>query len=95
MSYFAKKGWTERSVFKLLNDKDDSIFKTGDLLVVDSEIDEDSARFKLKENFNQYQEPYSNWIDFNNLKYIGELAEQCEKFDECNSNESCVGECKF
>ena len=95
MSYFTKKGWTERSVFKLLNNEDDSIFKVGDLLVVDSEIEEDMARFKLKENFNQYQEPYSNWIDFNNLKYIGELAEQCEKFDECNSNEACIGECKF
>ena len=95
MSYFTEKGWTERSVFELLNDEDDSIFESGDLLVVDSDIGEDSARFKLKENFNQYQEPYSNWIDFNNLKYIGEIAEQCEKFEECNSNEACVGECKF
>ena len=98
MSYFTDKGWTERSVFELLNDEDGSIFEAGDLLVVDSEIEEDSARFKLKENFNQYQEPYANWIDFNNLKYVGELAEQCEKFekfDECNSNEACVGKCKF
>ena len=95
MSYFTEKGWTERSVFELLNDEDGSIFEVGDLLVVDSDIEEDSARFKLKDYFNQYQEPYSNWIDFNNLKYIGELAEPCEKFDECNSNEACVGECKF
>ena len=95
MSYFTKKCWTERSVFELLNDEDGSIFEAGDLLVVDSDIEEDSARFKLKDYFNQYQEPYSNWIDFNNLKYIGELVEQCEKFDECNANEACVGECKF
>lgn len=94
MSYFTEKGWTERSVFELLNDEDASIFEAGDLLVVDSDIKEDSARFKLKDYFNQYQEPYSNWIDFNNLKYIGELAEQCEKFEECNSNEACVGKCK-
>ena len=95
MRYFTKKGWTERSVFELLNDEDGSIFEAGDLLVFDSEIVEDSARFKLKENFNQYQEPYSNWIYFNNLKYIGELAEQCEKFEECNSSEVYIGECKF
>lgn len=95
MSYFTKKGWTERSVFELLNDGDGSIFEAGDLLVVDSEIEKDSALFKLKENFNQYQEPYSNWVYFDNLKYIGELAEQCEKFDECNSSEACIGECKF
>ena len=95
MSYFTDKGWTERSVFELLNDEDGSIFEAGDLLVVDSEIEGDTARFKLKDYFNQYQEPYSNWIAFNNLKYIGELAEQCEKFDECNSNEACVGKCKF
>ena len=95
MSYFTDKGWTERSVFELLNDEDGSIFEAGDLLVVDSEIEEDSARFKLKDYFNQYQEPYSNWISFDNLKYIGELAEPCEKFEECNSNEACVGECKF
>ena len=95
MSYFTEKGWTERSVFELLNDEDGSIFEAGDLLVVDSDIGEDSARFKLKDYFNQYQQPYSNWIDFNNLKYIGELAEQCEKFEECNSNEACVNECKF
>lgn len=95
MSYFTEKGWTERSVFELLNDGGGSIFEVGDLLVVDSEIEEDSARFKLKENFNQYQQPYANWIYFNNLKYIGELAEQCEKFDECNSSEACIGECKF
>lgn len=95
MSYFTEKGWTERSVFELLNDEDGSIFEAGDLLVVDSDIEEDSARFKLKDYFNQYQEPYSNWIDFNNLKYIGELAEPCEKFEECNSNEACVNECKF
>ena len=95
MSYFTEKGWTERSVFELLNDEDGSIFEAGDLLVVDSDIGEDSARFKLKDYFNQYQEPYSNWIAFNNLKYIGEIAEQCEKFEECNSNEVCIGECKF
>lgn len=95
MSYFTEKGWTERSVFELLNDEDGSIFEAGDLLVVDSEIEEDSARFKLKENFNQYQEPYSNWIYFDRLKYIGELVEPCEKFDECNANEVCIGECKF
>ena len=95
MSYFTEKGWTERSVFELLNDEDGSIFEAGDLLVVDSDIEEDSARFKLKDYFNQYQEPYSNWIDFNNLKYIGELAKPCEKFEECNSNEACVNECKF
>lgn len=95
MSYFTEKGWTERSVFELLNDEDGSIFEAGDLLVVDSDIEEDSARFKLKDYFNQYQEPFSNWVDFNNLKYIGELAEQCEKFEECNSNEACVNECKF
>lgn len=95
MSYFTEKGWTERSVFKLLNNEDDSIFKVGDLLVIDSEIEEDMARFKLKENFNQYQEPYSNWIDFNNLKYVGELAEQCENFYDCDSSETCIGECKF
>ena len=95
MSYFTEKGWTERSVFELLNDEDGSIFEAGDLLVVDSDIEEDSARFKLKDYFNQYQQPYSNWICFDNLKYIGELAEPCEKFDECDSKEACVNECKF
>lgn len=95
MSYFTEKGWTERSVFELLNDEDGSIFEAGDLLVVDSGIQEDSARFKLKDYFNQYQRPYSNWIYFDNLKYIGEIAEQCENFYDCDSSETCVGECKF
>ena len=95
MSYFTEKGWTERSVFELLNDEDGSIFEAGDLLVVDSEIEEDSARFKLKENFNQYQEPFSNWVYFDNLKYLGEIAEQCENFYDCDSKEACVGKCKF
>ena len=70
---FEKKGWTENSIFKVINDCG-SCFEVGDLVVIDSEHDDYNARFKFVSEYGQYRKPYRNCLTFEGLEYVGELG---------------------
>lgn len=70
---FEKKGWTENSIFKVINAYD-SCFEVGDLVVIDSERGDYDARFKLLSEYGQYRKPFVNWLKFEGLEYVGELG---------------------
>lgn len=93
---FEKKGWTENSIFKVVEqqkgvkklstldytDKSifkvinayDSCFEVGDLVVIDSQLGDYDARFKLVSEYGQYRKPFVNWLKFEGLEYVGELG---------------------
>lgn len=91
MSYFTDKGWTERSVFEVIGNDDNNGFTLGSKVILKEDDYSEQPLFKLLDGTTIKK----GYVYFDNLKYIGELAEQCEKFDECDSSETCIGECKF
>ena len=91
MSYFTDKGWTERSVFEVIGNDDNNGFTLGFKVILKEDDYSEQPLFKLLGGTTSAE----GYVYFDNLKYIGELAEQCEKFDECDSSETCIGECKF
>ena len=91
MSCFTEKGWTERSVFEVIGNDDNNGFTLGSKVILKEDDDSEQPLFKLLDGTTIAE----GYVYFDNLKYIGELAEQCEKFNECNSSEVCIGECKF
>ena len=82
MSYFTEKGWTERSVFEVIGNDDNNGFTLGSKVILKEDDYSKQPRFKLLDGTTIVK----SYVYFDNLKYIGELAEQCEQFDACNSN---------
>ena len=91
MSYFTDKGWTERSVFEVIGNDDNNGFTLGSKVILKEDDDSEQPLFKLLDGTTIAK----GYVYFDNLKYIGELAEQCENFYDCDSKEACVGKCKF
>ena len=89
MSYFTEKGWTEDSVFEVIGNDDNNGFTLGSKVILKE--DGYSPLFKLLDGTTIAK----GCVHFDNLKYLGELAEQCENFYDCDSSETCIGECKF
>lgn len=72
------RDYTDKSIFKVIDDYD-SCFEVGDLVVIDSERDEEKARFKLFSEYGQYRKPLINWLLFEGLEYVGELGSDMVK----------------
>ena len=75
---FEKNGWTENSIFKVV-DSNGSYFEVGDLVVIDSELCEYCARFKLLSEHEPYRKPFVSWLVFEGLEYVGELGSDMVK----------------
>ncbi len=70
--------YTDKSIFKVTDDCG-SCFEVGVLVVIDSELDDYDARFKLLSEYGQYRKPYMNWLAFEGLEYVGELGSDMVK----------------
>ena len=89
---FEKKGWTENSIFKVIDDCG-SCFEVGDLVVIDSELGDYDARFKLVSEYGQYRKPYMNWLVFECLEYVGELGSDMVKENTAIQKDKAYRKC--